>query len=136
MHLFIIIAVAVWAGIVLSRIKENEWAELIAFPFRVTYWVLAAPFRLLRWVFGKEARDIRWVRWQAIKSVREAKEEANRQQNRTLGQLYLIIFLTMAMVGLMDLALNAMASRFGQWVYYILPVVFDRTTRNSDPLVE
>jgi hypothetical protein len=123
MYLFIIITLAVWAGIILSRIKENEWAEIIAFPFRIAYLILAAPFRVLRWIFGKDARDKRWGKWQAEKSIREAKEEATRRQNRTLGKLYMIIFLMMAVLGLMDLALNAMASRFGQWVYYMVSVV-------------
>jgi hypothetical protein len=86
MKLFVIIALAVWLGISLSRLSADDIGNAISTIFYVAWWILTSPFRLVRWIFleafGKKARERRQVAhvaWLAAKPERDAKTRARRK---------------------------------------------------------
>ncbi len=111
MKLFIIIALAVWFGIYLSKHADEFFAGVITAAWRI----LTLPFRITHWffkeAFGKEARMRRQAAWLAAKPERDAKRLV---RNKIGGYIVLGYFIT--------LALYVLSLAMGRWSW-ILPVV-------------
>jgi hypothetical protein len=115
MRLILIIAVGVWIGIWLSRRTAEDFYNVFAGMFRDLWWLIRAPFRLGWWIllelFGNEAQSRRLSERQAKLLAEASRREANRRTFNTIGALYAILCLVIALVGLAQAILPLM----GKW---------------------